>query len=334
MNTDIRIAIGLTSNPKVLKLMKRCGDRSFFCLISLWTWAAQNRPDGNLEGMDAEDVELSSKWTGAEGCFIGCLKDLRFIDQEPDGSFSIHDWAENNPWAAEAKERSEAARLSRLFRKNPGAAQMLKTQGRVGITPDEYQLYVRETKEERTKYDRTANPSTPAPVPVPAPDPEPTPKEVCTKALLKAFCAEPQKDEVQAPQQNEPPLIVFPLSKKGEEQAFYQNDIDQWRESFPGVDLRIELLKCRQWNIDNPTKRKTRSGIRTHISSWLGKAQNGQQGVNATSGRNSKVNVRDKAALLKSKTAEFLNGQNYIDNGENNESIGSGGNLLLEHQIP
>ena len=151
---------------------------------------------------------------------------------------------------------------------------------------------------------------------------------------VKDFCAEPQKDEVQTPQQTEPPLIVFPLSKKGEEQAFYQNDIDQWRESFPGVDLRRELLKCRQWNIDNPTKRKTRSGIRTHISSWLGKAQNGQQGINATSGRNSKVNVRDKAALLKSKTAEFLNGQNYIDNGENNESIGSGGNLLLEHQIP
>ena len=157
----------------------------------------------------------------------------------------------------------------------------------------------------------------------------------CTNGKeVKAFCAEPQKDEVQAPQQTEPPLIVFSLSKIREEQAFYQNDIDQWRESFPGVDLRIELLKCRQWNIDNPTKRKTRGGIRTHISSWLGKAQNGQQGVNATSGRNSKVNVRDKAALLKSKTAEFLNGQNYIDNGENNESIGSGGNLLLEHQIP
>ena len=156
----------------------------------------------------------------------------------------------------------------------------------------------------------------------------------CTNGKeVKAFCAEPQKDEVQAPQQKEPPLIVFPLSKKGEEQAFYQNDIDQWRESFPGVDLRIELLKCRQWNIDNPAKRKTRSGIRTHISSWLGRAQNGQQGINATAGRNRKVNVRDEAALLKSKTAEFLNGQNYIDNGENNESIGSGGNLLLEHQI-
>lgn len=151
---------------------------------------------------------------------------------------------------------------------------------------------------------------------------------------LKAFCAEPQKDEVQAPQQTEPPLIVFPLSKRGEEQAFYQNDIDQWRESFPGVDLRMELLKCRQWNIDNPTKRKTRSGIRTHISSWLGKAQNGQQGINTTSGRNLKVNVRDNAALIKSKTAEILNGQNYIDNGENHESIGTGGNLLLEHQIP
>lgn len=242
MNTDIRIAIGLTSNPKVLKLMKRCGDRSFFCLISLWTWAAQNRPDGNLEGMDAEDVELSSKWTGAEGCFIGCLKDLRFIDQEPDGSFSIHDWAENNPWAAEAKERSEAARLSRLFRKNPGAAQMLKTQGRVGITPDEYQLYVRETKEERTKYDRTANPSTPAPVPVPAPDPEPTPKEVCTNTLLKAFCAEPQKDEVQAPSKSEHsdfPGIVDekPQDKKSKQRAKASLDLDGLPQ-----DLRRDVI--------------------------------------------------------------------------------------------
>lgn len=100
-------------------------------------------------------------------------------------------------------------------------------------------------------------------------------KEEGKKELLKDSCAEPQKNEVQAPPPTEPPVIVFPLNRKGTEQAFYQSDIDQWRETFPGVDLETELLRCRQWNLDNPTKRKTKAGIRNHISTWLGKAQNG-----------------------------------------------------------
>ena len=317
MNTDIRISVDFFAHYKTMRVTRKLGGDGVVALIKLFCYAGKFRSGGILKGMGAEDIADAVGWRGEAEEFVGSLCDIGFLELCEEGIYSIHDWEEHNPWAAGAAERSEAASKAGKASAAKRAKNATDVQRGVGDSSTDVQRGVGDQF--------NGNPT-------PSPSPSPSPKEVRT--TLKDSCAEPQKDEVQAPQQTEPPLIVFPLSKKGEEQAFYQNDIDQWRESFPGVDLRIELLKCRQWNIDNPTKRKTRSGIRTHISSWLGKAQNGQQGVNATSGRNSKVNVRDKAALLKSKTAEFLNGQNYIDNGENNESIGSGGNLLLEHQIP
>jgi hypothetical protein len=69
------------------------------------------------------------------------------------------------------------------------------------------------------------------------------------------------------------PVLKFPLNEKDTFFHVHQNDIDQWQESFPGIDVMLELKKCRQWNIDNPKNRKTKNGIRKHISSWLGRAQ-------------------------------------------------------------
>ena len=90
-------------------------------------------------------------------------------------------------------------------------------------------------------------------------------------------CPESQND----PEQPDA-ILQIPLIKKDGVFLIYQNDIDQWQESFPGVDAMTHLKTIRQWNIDNPTRRKTKSGIRTHISNWLAKEQN------RTPGRNNK----------------------------------------------
>lgn len=68
-------------------------------------------------------------------------------------------------------------------------------------------------------------------------------------------------------------IMSIPLNIKGSLFDITQEDVNGWAESFPSVDVIEELRKCRQWNIDNPKKRKTKSGIRVHISSWLGKRQ-------------------------------------------------------------
>lgn len=108
MNTDFRLSVGLTSNPKTIKLMRRCGDRAFFCLINLWGWVSQYKPEGDLSGMDDESIEISAGWTGGEGEFVAQLSAVGFLDGEP-GGYSLHEWEEHNPWVAGAIVRKEAA---------------------------------------------------------------------------------------------------------------------------------------------------------------------------------------------------------------------------------
>jgi len=67
--------------------------------------------------------------------------------------------------------------------------------------------------------------------------------------------------------------MQIPLNEKTKSFDVRQSDVDQWQETFPGVDVLAELRKCRQWSIDNPARRKTKAGIRQHISAWLGKEQ-------------------------------------------------------------
>ena len=79
------------------------------------------------------------------------------------------------------------------------------------------------------------------------------------------------------------PILFFPLVNKtpsGEPEQFpiYQTDVDIWQDTYSGIDALQAIKECRQWNIDNPTRRKTITGIKKHINTWLGKAQNKSPG--------------------------------------------------------
>lgn len=108
MNIDIRLSIGFWQHPKTRKLAKRLGLEGVRSLQILWLWAAQNRPDGNLSGMDWEDIELAADWSGEERTFFDFCLGV-WIDEASEG-YSLHDWAEHNPWQAECEARREQAR--------------------------------------------------------------------------------------------------------------------------------------------------------------------------------------------------------------------------------
>lgn len=71
-----------------------------------------------------------------------------------------------------------------------------------------------------------------------------------------------------------PALITIPLSKKGQEFHVTKALVDQYADSYPGVDVMLALKDIRQWNLDNPAKRKTNTGVKSHITRWLSRAQN------------------------------------------------------------
>lgn len=55
---------------------------------------------------------------------------------------------------------------------------------------------------------------------------------------------------------------------------FTQQDVDDWKEAYPAIDVIVELRKDREWLKANPEHRKTFKGMRRHVNSWLARAQN------------------------------------------------------------
>ena len=53
-----------------------------------------------------------------------------------------------------------------------------------------------------------------------------------------------------------------------------QADIDKYRTLYPAVDVEQEIRNMIGWTESNPTKRKTRSGIKAFITKWLIRSQN------------------------------------------------------------
>lgn len=79
------------------------------------------------------------------------------------------------------------------------------------------------------------------------------------------LCAEPQAADA-------PPVISLPLN----DGTFFdvsENDRAKWSQLYPNVDVLQQLRNMAGWCDSNPTKRKTRGGIKRFITSWLSREQ-------------------------------------------------------------
>lgn len=121
MNGDIRVRTTFSRHPKTRKLRRRLGADGVLSLLELWIFTAESRSDGVLHGLDEEDIGEVSGWRGEAQDFVKSLADIGFLDHDGDG-YVIHDWAENNPWAAGAERRSQQARDAAKARWSKGDA--------------------------------------------------------------------------------------------------------------------------------------------------------------------------------------------------------------------
>jgi len=115
MADDARISTALPRHPKTVKLHRRLGASGCWSLVCLFLWVADNRPDGNLEGLSGEDIEIAAGWSDEASAFVNALVEVRFLDVA-DGAYLVHDWPEHNPWAANRPARVEAARQAAKVR--------------------------------------------------------------------------------------------------------------------------------------------------------------------------------------------------------------------------
>ena len=195
MNADIRLSVGFPNHPKTIKLERRLGFQGIRSLLALWTWAAQNRPDGNLGGangrstvvqrpLDEEDIEIAAQWPGEPGLFVATLVALGWLDRTESG-YLLHEWQQHNPWVAAAADRGDKARFSRMAKTHPEIYKSLSEKGIRAVSAEEFQRLkaggslqdrstgveaafdVRSTTVIRSFNDR----ATPSPSPFPSPSP-------------------------------------------------------------------------------------------------------------------------------------------------------------------
>ena len=73
----------------------------------------------------------------------------------------------------------------------------------------------------------------------------------------------------------EPPeeYARLPLVTNGEYHVITKEDVEKYQELYPGIDVPQEIRKMIGWCDANPKNRKTKTGVKRFINSWLSRAQ-------------------------------------------------------------
>lgn len=74
------------------------------------------------------------------------------------------------------------------------------------------------------------------------------------------------------------PVVISIILNDKTEFPVTEADVAGWKELYPAVDVMQELRKMKGWADANPTKRKTKAGIKRFINAWLTKEQDKYHG--------------------------------------------------------
>lgn len=114
----------------------------------------------------------------------------------------------------------------------------------------------------------------------------PTPEQADNTKLDKPVKVQPaeepekpaEKTVVIAEQRSKPEVKELPVAEIPlNDNSVYgvtREEVEEYTTLYPAVDILQELRNMRGWSLSNPQKRKTRSGVKKFINSWLARAQN------------------------------------------------------------
>jgi len=112
----------------------------------------------------------------------------------------------------------------------------------------------------------------------------------------------PVPDEEAEP---EPPVLTFPVVGSSDEWGLPQSKINEYAETYPGIDALAEARAARQWCIDNPPKRKTARGMPSFLNGWMERAQNRRGGASRGSSTRRSGDLSDLARVAKEKASRL-----------------------------
>ncbi len=110
----LEIDEGFFDHPKTLRLCGMMRDKNAWAyVLRLWKWACRSAPDGRLDGMGPEEIEIAAGYTPLDGKLYLAMAG-RFIDETNGQPAEIHDWMKHT--GAAIKKMNDEAERKRVGR--------------------------------------------------------------------------------------------------------------------------------------------------------------------------------------------------------------------------
>lgn len=97
--------------------------------------------------------------------------------------------------------------------------------------------------------------------------------------------------------QSQEVIITFPL--KSGFRDITQDEVNEWIKLYPKVNVMQELNNMKGWLDANPSKRKTKTGIKRFVNGWLSRAQERTQYQNESQSKIPDYLQKQKDGLIK-----------------------------------
>ena len=273
------------NHAKTRRLIRSYGLQAFYSLIALWMYTAKHRSTGELSGMTPDDIESVSDWPADRaGELVRGLIAVGFLD-EVAGVYQVHDWGDHQPFLADKKARSEAAKKSAMARWNRHSNNSEIDESRCKTHPENAEgmqpaceTHTESCESQKSDALISSLPSDPilsgsdrsntsdlfppsqksGSVDDHASRKIPSPKsiQIADPSWLRTFLFEEQQ------------IFTAKFLSKLDDHGWW-NDLTT---EINGIDhnfLKVEFASLSNWIRDNPGKRPTLKGLRRFLRNWL-----------------------------------------------------------------
>lgn len=251
-------------HPKTYELADRLeipAEYAAGLLGKMWNWCADVAPQGDIGKWSDGAIARALNWKGDSSEFIQAFVDTGWLDRDAKHRLIVHDIRDHaqNWWHAKLKklnlefveptgfpipegDEGEFGDASKTTSKTPSKS--AESGGsEAAILQTSGNLWSSQETPIGVSGEQTRKPASPPP---------------------------------------EPSEFSFPVTGKGgiasKTWVLPRSKLEEYRDSYPGLDVDSEMRKARQWCRDNPQKRKSPGGMLAFLTKWLNRAVNAPAG--------------------------------------------------------
>lgn len=116
MSLYVRLMTSFWKNRKTLRLRAKLGNDALWIPMRLWSYAAENQPDGDFSGYAPEELGMLLEYSGDARAMLQAMLQAGFIDED----MRIHGWDEHNSYHEKFAAKAAKAAKARWEKERTG----------------------------------------------------------------------------------------------------------------------------------------------------------------------------------------------------------------------